>query len=87
MATKEAKEAVRCTRIIQINIERSLTAMSKLREYYTKRKVEVTYIQERTIRLLKNWRTDKLVNMSAASTSIFHNKDSVAAIIILHNIA
>jgi hypothetical protein len=73
MATKEA---ARYLRIIQINIGRSLTAMTELREYCNRHKVDIACIQEPAIRY------GKLASVTAASTSIFYNKDSMAAIII-----
>jgi len=79
MATKET--AGRYLRIIQINVGRSLTAMSKLREYCTRHKVDIACIQEPAIRY------GKLVSLPAANTReyyIFHSKDSMAAIIILN---
>jgi hypothetical protein len=54
------KEAARCLQIIQINVGRSLTAISELRGYCTKRKVNIACIQELTIRY------DKLVSRQYA---------------------
>jgi len=39
-----SKEAVRYVRIIQINVKRSLTAISKQKEYYTKGKIDIACI-------------------------------------------
>jgi len=75
MATKEA---ARYLRIVQINVGRSLTAMTELREYCSRYKVDIACIQEPAIRY------GKLVSMPAASTSIFHSKDSMTAIIIFN---
>jgi hypothetical protein len=75
MATKEAAPYLR---IIQINIGRSLTAMTELREYCNKHKMDTACIQEPAISY------GKLASVPAASTSIFHSKDSMAAIIIYH---
>jgi len=77
MATKEE---IHCIRKIQNNIGKNRIAMSELRKYYTKHKVDIACIQEPIIKY------SKLMNMSATSTSIFHSKDSVAVIIILQNI-
>jgi len=74
MATKAAG---RYLRIIQINVGRSLTAMSELREYCIRHKVDIACIQKPAIRY------GKLVSVPAANTNIFHSKDSMAAIIIL----
>jgi hypothetical protein len=73
MATKEA---TRYLRIVQINIGRSLTAMTELREYCNRHKVDIACIQEPAIRY------GKLASVIAANTSIFYSKDSMAAIII-----
>jgi len=73
MATKAAG---RYLRIIQSNVGRNLTAMSELKEYCIRYKVD-TCIQEPAIRY------SKLVSVPAAN-NIFHSKDSMAAIIILN---
>jgi len=73
MATKEA---ARYLRIVQIKIGRSLTAMTELREYCNRHKVNIVYIQEPAIRY------SKLTIVTATSTSIFYSKDLMAAIII-----
>jgi hypothetical protein len=70
------KEAARYLKIVQINTRRSPTAMTELREYCNRHKVDIAYIQELAIKY------GKLANMTAASTSIFYSKDSMAAIII-----
>jgi len=75
MATKEAAHYLR---IIQINIGRSLTAMTELREYCNRHKVNIVCTQELTIKY------GKRVNVPAANTSIVHSKDSMAAIIIFN---
>jgi len=73
MATKQAA----CYfRIVQINTGRSLTTMTELREYCNRYKVDIACIQEPAIRY------GKLASVTAANTSIFCNKDSMAAIII-----
>jgi hypothetical protein len=73
MATKEA---ARYLRIVQINTGRSLTAMTELRKYSNRHKVDTACIQEPAIRY------GKLASVTAASTSIFYSKDSMATIII-----
>jgi len=75
MATKEAAPYLR---VVQINVGRSLTTMIELREYCNRHKVDIACIQEPVIRY------GKLVSVPAASTSIFHSKDSMAAIIIFN---
>jgi hypothetical protein len=66
MATKEA---VRYLKIVQINTGRSLTAITELREYCNRHKVDIACIQEPAIRY------GKLASVTAASTSIFYSKD------------
>jgi hypothetical protein len=70
------KEATRHHRIVQINVRRSLTAMTELREYCNRHKIDIACIQEPAIRY------GKLASVTTASTSIFSSKDSMAAIII-----
>jgi hypothetical protein len=50
--------------------------MTELREYCNRHKVDIACIQEPAIRY------GKLTSVTAASTSIFYSKDSMAAIII-----
>jgi len=76
MPTMATKEAARYLKIVQINTGRSLTAMTELREYCNRHKVDIACIQEPAIRY------GKLASVTAASTSIFYGKDSIAAIII-----
>jgi hypothetical protein len=71
MATKEA---ARYLIIVQINTGRSLTIMTELKEYCNRHKVDIACIQESGIRY------GKLASVTAASTSIFYSKDSMAAI-------
>jgi len=73
MATKEA---ARYLKIVQMNTGRSLTAMTELKEYCNRHKVDIACIQEPAIRY------GKLASVTATSTSIFYSKDSMAAIII-----
>ncbi|KAH0944797.1 hypothetical protein HN011_000910, partial [Eciton burchellii] len=73
-----AKEAARYIRIVEINVGRSLTAMTELREYCHRHKVNIACIQEPAIRY------GKLVSVPEASTSIFHSKDLMTAIIMFN---
>jgi len=81
--TMATKEAARYLKIVQMNTGRSLIAMTELREYCNKHKMDISCIQEPAIRYgkLASYDSSKQ-DMTAASTSIFYSKDSMAAIII-----
>jgi len=73
------EKETRCLRIVQINLGRSLTAISEFRKHCTKRKVDLTCIWEPAIIY------DKLISVPTANLRIFRNKDSITAIIIFNS--
>jgi len=64
------KEATRHHRIVQINVRRSLTAMTELREYCNRHKIDIACIQEPAIRY------GKLASVTTITVEVQLNRKS-----------